>query len=67
MIKFLYPKADKVVCVSKGIEHILKKDYDINNTKIIYNFLDMEIVKEKSKANLPDQYGKYFQIKFYIY
>ena len=56
MTKLLYPKSDKVICCSKGIENVLKKDFGIHNTTTIYNFLDIDTVEEESKEGLPDKY-----------
>ena len=64
MTKFLYPKADIVVCVSKALKNILKNTYGINNTKTIYNFLSMEIVTKKSKEDLPERYMNIFKSGF---
>ncbi|MFO7791462.1 MAG: glycosyltransferase, partial [Candidatus Saliniplasma sp.] len=40
--KMLYGKADKVVALSEGVEHILKKDFSLSNTTYIHNIQDIE-------------------------
>ena len=64
MTKLLYPKSDKVICCSKGIEIVLKRDYNINNTITIYNFLDLDNIEEESKSCLPDKYMDNFRSGF---
>lgn len=64
MTKILYPKSDKVICCSKGIEIVLKRDYNIQNTITIYNFLDLDNIEEESKASLPDKYIDNFKSGF---
>ncbi len=46
--RILYPSADRVVCSSKAVEQILKKDFGLSNTTTIYNPLDRGIMQ---KAN----------------
>lgn len=64
MIKFFYSKADKVVCVARGIENVLKKDYGLDNTKTIYNFLNTNNIKKKSEEKLPKEYEDIFKSRF---
>jgi len=42
LIKFIYPRADETVCVSKDMERILIESYGIQNTQTIYNMMDIE-------------------------
>lgn len=60
MIKFFYPKADKTVCVSKDIEKILKKDFNVKNTVTIHNMLDIKENIRLSNENLPDKFKQLF-------
>lgn len=60
LIKFFYPRADKVVCVSKEIEKILNRKYGIQNTHTIYNMMDIEENLKLSHEELPVQYQKLF-------
>ena len=48
--KFLYPKADKVLAVSKGIEEYLVNDIKISPSKVevVYNAIDINDVRRKS-------------------
>lgn len=64
LIKFLYPRADEVICVSKGIENSLKKLFNLKNTKTIYNSLDFSIIKKNAEVKLPTEYHDIFKSKF---
>jgi glycosyltransferase involved in cell wall biosynthesis len=57
-IKFLYSKADKVICVSKSIEKTLKDIYKIYNTETIYNFVDVERCINLSNEKIPANYNE---------
>lgn len=46
-----YKNAHKVVAVSSAIEKKLQTEYQLKNTKLIYNFIDEKLVK--AKANEP--------------
>jgi len=54
LIKFFYPRADKVVCVSKETEKILNRKYGVQNTCTIYNMMDIE----KTSSYLGRNYQK---------
>ncbi|MBS0847953.1 glycosyltransferase [Citrobacter sp. JGM124] len=41
----------KVICVSSGIEDELRADYGIKKIKTIPNFIDCDVINEKSKIN----------------
>ncbi len=64
MIKFLYPKADRTVCVSKEIEKILKNDFGIKNTLTIYNMMDVDENIRLSYHDLPEEFKKLFKDGF---
>lgn len=64
LIKFTYSKSDIVVCVSKGIEHTLKKYYNLKNTKTIYNFWDTKQISRWSNLDLPIKYDGIYNSKF---
>ncbi|MAL60711.1 MAG: hypothetical protein CMC14_11765 [Flavobacteriaceae bacterium] len=55
-----YKKSHKVVAVSKAIEDRLNGEYGLTNTKLIYNFIDEELVSAKAhmpiEINLPSNY-----------
>ncbi|MCX7948427.1 MAG: glycosyltransferase, partial [candidate division WOR-3 bacterium] len=52
--RFLYPRADYVVVVSKGIGRELERFYGVKaeKIKVIYNPLDLSLIQEKLKENL---------------
>lgn len=63
-IKFLYPKADKVICVSKIIEKVLNEKYGLNNLLTIYNMIDLQSNLNKAD-NLPiEKYNNILTEKF---
>lgn len=61
-IKYLYPKADLIVSVSKEIKRDLIENYKIkeNKIKVIYNSYDIDSIQEKSKESIEDQYKAIF-------
>lgn len=63
-IKFLYPKADKVVCVSKDIQKSLENDYSVDNAVTIYNMLDIDYCIKKSHEELQEEYKSIFKSSF---
>ena len=56
LIKILYPHAEKVVAVTKGVEQTLKDQYGLKNTTTIYNPLDYEKIREDITQPLPEEY-----------
>jgi glycosyltransferase involved in cell wall biosynthesis len=60
-IKFLYPHADEVVCVSKATEKILNDVYDIHNTRTIYNMMDIKKNIQQSHYEFPAEYEVLFR------
>jgi len=65
LIKLFYPRADKVVCVSKEVERILNDTYGISNTLTIYNMIDMEKNIQSSLEELPEDYNELFKGKIH--
>lgn len=64
-IKFLYPKADKIVCVSKEMEEIFNNKFDINkNILTINNMVDINNSLEMAKEQIDDIYGEIFKSGF---
>lgn len=61
LIKFFYPRADKVVCVSKEIEKMLNKKYEVQNTFTIYNMMDIQKNLALSQEELAEEYQKLFE------
>lgn len=60
LIKFFYHRTDEVVCVSREIERILNQDYDVKNTKTIYNMMDIEENIKLSLEALPQEFQALF-------
>lgn len=57
---YLYQKATKLICVSKGIEQLIQEKYHFKNTQTIYNpVLAVESILEKPK-DLPEKYLLFF-------
>lgn len=54
LMRWLYPKADRVICVSKGIETDMRKLIGVpeGKTVTIYNPVDVETIQEKMTAPL---------------
>jgi len=63
-IKWLYPKADRVVALSKGVEEILKKDFSLDNTTTIYNLQDIEKFEKLGKEELKEEHKDFFDNQF---
>lgn len=61
LIKFFFPHADEIVCVSRGIESTFNEVYGFNNALTIYNMMDIEENLKLSVEKLPDQYKDFFQ------
>lgn len=49
-IKSLFPKADKVVAISKGVENNLIKEFGLKNTVTIYNLQIQDLKKTDRQA-----------------
>lgn len=58
--KFLYCKADKIICVSKAIETELKLKFEFVNTLTIYNPFDFSKIEIKNEEVFEDKYILYF-------
>lgn len=56
LIRFLYPFAEKVVAVTKGVEEVLKTDFKLKNTTTIYNPVDFDLIQKRSQEPLPTEY-----------
>ncbi len=46
MTKLLYSKAKRIVCVSDGIEHLVRQVYGFDNVSTIYNPIDFDYINE---------------------
>jgi len=55
LLKTIYklPNVKKVVAVSKGIEKILHKNYNLKKTKTIYNPVDFKFITQKLPVEKP--------------
>jgi glycosyltransferase involved in cell wall biosynthesis len=58
--KFLYQKADKVICVSLGIEEKVKRKFDLKNTVTIHNPYDFSKIEIEKGMSVSEQYIMYF-------
>lgn len=56
VMKILYPKADKVVCVSKAMENAFKKNGVNGNISTIHNMLDIKTCIKLTEARISDKY-----------
>ena len=63
-IKFLYPKANRVVCVSRTIQKILETEYGVDNALTIYNMINTDECIKNSMENLSDKYEPIFDSGF---
>jgi glycosyltransferase involved in cell wall biosynthesis len=51
LVTSLYKFADKIITVSKSSQYDMKKNFNIHNTKVIYNPIDLELIqKQRSKT-----------------
>lgn len=64
LIKFLYPHADRTVCVSRDTENILKNDYNIKNTTTIYNMMNVNEGIQLSMEKIPVKFEELFKSGF---
>ena len=67
LIKIFYKYSNKIVCVSKAIENILKTKFNLSNTKTIYNSFDFEEIKKLSFESIEKEDEKYFQDSDFIF
>jgi len=68
IFKISFFLADKLICVSKGLELMLKKFFPLakNKIELIYNGLDILKIKKMSKKPLPDSYKPLFKYPIII-
>ncbi|WP_179005523.1 glycosyltransferase [Winogradskyella forsetii] len=53
LTKLLYKKSKKIVCVSHGIENLVKESYDFKNLKTLYNPIDFSYINQlKQEKNM---------------
>jgi len=62
--KMLYGKADKVVALSEGVEHILKKDFSLSNTTYIHNIQDIEKFNKLAEKEVKEEHKEIFNDGF---
>lgn len=48
-------KFNKCIVISNAVKNVLKKDYNINNTEIIYNGIDFKDFKKRSSNKLSNK------------
>ncbi|MBP1945334.1 glycosyltransferase [Methanobacterium petrolearium] len=61
LIKFFYPQADEIICVSKEIEKVLNESYHLKNTSTIYNMMDIAQNHKLSENEVPDDCKHFFK------
>ncbi|MFO7792180.1 MAG: glycosyltransferase [Candidatus Saliniplasma sp.] len=64
LIKMLYPKADKVVAQTRGIENILNEKFSTNNTTVIPNMADLTDFKRLAKKDVSKEHEVIFDNDF---
>ncbi len=64
-IKFFYPRADEIVCVSKDMERILNESYRIQNTQTIYNMMNLTENIKQSNEELSEKYKELFKGNYF--
>lgn len=64
LMRWLYPKADNVVALSKGVEHILKQDLSLNNTTCIHNIQNIDKFDRLSKKDVRKDHKVIFDDDF---
>ena len=50
---YKFPNVRKIITVSKGIEKKLNDNYNLKNTKTIYNPIDLKLISQKLLAQKP--------------
>jgi glycosyltransferase involved in cell wall biosynthesis len=64
LIKFLYPKASKVVAVSKKMQQVLEKKFNLSNVITIYNPYDVAKLLQMQNEKIEDEYRQIFDWNF---
>ncbi len=62
--KMLYNKADKVVALSEGVEHILKKHLSLDNTTYIHNIQNVEKFERSAEEEVEKKHLNIFDDDF---
>lgn len=62
--KHLFPKADKIISLSKGVENLLNSKFSVENTKTIYNPYSIEKFRELGKDSIEQDHKKLFDEDF---
>ncbi len=55
-IRHLYPKANKVVAVTKYVEKVLREEFRLTNTATIYNPIDQHHIQSRLQQQLPESW-----------
>lgn len=58
----VYRRFDKVVCVSRPVEQVMKEYYGLNQTTTIYNPIDTESILRKAKQSVKTEIPSSFNI-----
>ncbi len=64
LMRKMYPRADLVVVISSHIDYILKNNYSIENTKLIYNLHNIDKFEELGELNIEEKHKHLFDDGF---
>lgn len=56
LMRWLYPSAQTVVCVTRGVEEMLAADHSLTNLTTIYNPIDKAQVASRASEPLPEEH-----------
>lgn len=64
ILRFLYPKADCIVCVNEGIKNEIIDYFGIKNVPVhvIHNFYDIEEIQRMANSVLPIELEEFFGV-----
>lgn len=61
LMKWLYPKAHRVVAQTEGIEKLLRENFHLKNTVVIPNMADPEVFEDSADGNILDEHNMVFE------
>jgi|AntRauTorckE6833_2_1112554.scaffolds.fasta_scaffold10440_2 glycosyltransferase involved in cell wall biosynthesis len=64
LMGWLYPHADVVVAISRGVEKLLQENFGLQNTTTIYNPIDAGKASRLAEKPLPEEYRDFFASGF---
>lgn len=57
-----YSKYNRVICVSKSVEEVMRDYYKLSNTSTIYNPIDIEHIRNKAELEIDIEISSSFKI-----